>query len=132
MAVQIVKLLDTMQIVNITGGFVPKGAYASGIDYAVGDSVDWNGSSYVMFNNAASNVSPSNVTYWQVVANKGDTGLTGNNGSDGAPGQGIATGGTTGQILAKNSNTNYDTQWVDNTGGSGISAATALAYATAL
>ena len=38
-------------------------------------------------------------------------------GVPGAPGQGVPTGGTTGQVLAKNSNTNYDTEWVDASGG---------------
>lgn len=31
----------------------------------------------------------------------------------------IPTGGTTGQVLAKNSGTNYDVEWVDQTGGGG-------------
>ena len=35
----------------------------------------------------------------------------------GAPGIGIPAGGTTGQILAKVSDTDYDTEWVDQTGG---------------
>jgi hypothetical protein len=38
-------------------------------------------------------------------------------GVPGAPGQGVPVGGTTGQVLAKNSNTNYDTEWVDVSGG---------------
>ena len=32
--------------------------------------------------------------------------------ADGAPGQGVPTGGTTGQVLAKTNATNYNTQWV--------------------
>jgi nitrogen fixation protein len=38
-------------------------------------------------------------------------------GVPGAPGVGVPVGGTTGQVLAKNSNTNYDTEWVDVSGG---------------
>jgi hypothetical protein len=38
-------------------------------------------------------------------------------GVPGAPGQGVPVGGTTGQVLAKNSATNYDTEWVDVIGG---------------
>ena len=45
---------------------------------------------------------------------KGDTGAAGAKGDTGA---GVPTGGTTGQVLAKNSNTNYDTHWVDQSGG---------------
>lgn len=41
----------------------------------------------------------------------GDTGATGATGSTGPPGPGIAAGGTTGQMLVKNSATNYDTRW---------------------
>lgn len=32
---------------------------------------------------------------------------------------GVPTGGTTGQVLAKNSGTDYDTEWVDQSGGGG-------------
>lgn len=43
--------------------------------------------------------------------NPADEGLKGDPGTDGA---GVPTAGTTGQILAKNSNTNYDTEWADS------------------
>lgn len=39
--------------------------------------------------------------------------LVGTVGGSGTPGAGVPVGGTTGQILAKNSNTNYDTEWID-------------------
>lgn len=42
---------------------------------------------------------------------KGDTGDTG---AIGPVGSGIASGGTTGQVLIKNSNTDYDTSWRDD------------------
>ncbi|MES2275466.1 MAG: GDSL-type esterase/lipase family protein [Bacteroidota bacterium] len=52
----------------------------------------------------------------------GDTGPAGADGATGATGPGVVTGGTTGQILAKNSNTNFDTHWIDApTGGGGVS-----------
>lgn len=41
---------------------------------------------------------------------KGDTGATGNTGAAGA---GFPTGGLTGQVLSKNSNTDFDTHWID-------------------
>ncbi len=37
-------------------------------------------------------------------------------GANGSDGVGVPSGGTTGQVLAKNSNTNYDTEWVDQEG----------------
>lgn len=39
-------------------------------------------------------------------------------GRQGEPGEGIATGGSTGQILAKASSANYDTTWIDPADGS--------------
>lgn len=66
-----------VNIVNIPSGLVPKGAYNGATDYNVGDSVDYLGSSYVMFNNAGPGTLPTNTTYWQVLANKGNAGSTG-------------------------------------------------------
>ena len=43
---------------------------------------------------------------------KGDTGATGAAGAKGDAGAGVTAGGTTGQILAKKSNTDFDTQWI--------------------
>ena len=50
----------------------------------------------------------------------GGQGPQGPTGAAGAAGQGVPVGGTTGQVLAKASATNYDTAWV--TGGGGSSA----------
>lgn len=44
---------------------------------------------------------------------KGDTGSQGVAGTNGSNGVGVPTGGTTGQVLAKTSGTNYATQWVN-------------------
>jgi hypothetical protein len=49
----------------------------------------------------------------------GNDGAPGADGADGPPGPGVAAGGTTGQILAKNSNTDFDTEWVDAPTGGG-------------
>jgi hypothetical protein len=46
-------------------------------------------------------------------------GVDGQDGQDGAPGVGVPSGGTTGQVLAKASGTDYDTEWVNASGGSG-------------
>lgn len=83
---KIVKLTDPIQLVNIPGGLVPRGAYDNSTDYAVGDSVDYSGSSYVMFSDAGAGTLPTNTTYWQVLANKGATGATGATGSTGSQG----------------------------------------------
>jgi hypothetical protein len=49
-------------------------------------------------------------TTWDVVVT---TVVTGPQGPQGVAGAGVASGGSTGQILSKSSNTSYDTQWVD-------------------
>lgn len=41
-------------------------------------------------------------------------GPQGEPGEQGVPGPGVAIGGTAGQILAKSSSTNYDTNWINN------------------
>lgn len=41
----------------------------------------------------------------------------GDQGNQGPAGQGVPTGGTTGQVLAKSSNDDYATEWVDQAGG---------------
>ncbi len=46
---------------------------------------------------------------------QGPAGATGPAGADGADGVGVITGGTTGQVLAKASSTDYDTEWVTQT-----------------
>ena len=43
----------------------------------------------------------------------GATGATGPQGPQGPTGAGVPIGGTTGQVLAKVSNTDYDTEWID-------------------
>lgn len=47
----------------------------------------------------------------------GKDGKDGTNGVDGKDGIGIPNGGTTGQVLKKKSNTDYDTEWQDEEGG---------------
>jgi hypothetical protein len=45
--------------------------------------------------------------------------ITATIGAAGSPGIGVPDGGTTGQVLTKISNTDYDADWVDPTGGGG-------------
>lgn len=94
MAVSKVFLLNQTTPVVIPSGLVPKGAYDNGTDYAVGDSVDYNGSSYVMYVNAAAGVLPTDTTKWQVLANKGTTGSTGPTGATGPAGATGSVGAT--------------------------------------
>jgi hypothetical protein len=50
---------------------------------------------------------------------QGDVGPTGPSGPAGDAGVGVPVGGTTGQVLAKIDGTDYNTEWVDQTGGGG-------------
>lgn len=52
---------------------------------------------------------------------RGEKGEQGPQGLPGPTGPGVPTGGTTGQVLSKNSGSDYDTAWIDaGSGGSGI------------
>lgn len=61
----------------------------------------------------------------------GPEGPQGPQGGDGPAGVGVPVGGTTGQVLAKISATNYATAWVDQTGG-GVSPPFAISDTTGL
>ena len=54
---------------------------------------------------------------WSAVFEAGGHGTAGPRGLPGAPGQGVPAGGTTGQLLAKRSADNFDTQWTTDDGG---------------
>lgn len=57
-----------------------------------------------------------------LVGPQGETGPQGPQGVQGPAGTdgvGVPAGGTAGQVLAKIDGTDYNTQWVDQTGGSG-------------
>ena len=79
-------------MIIITGGLVPRGIYDDLVDYAVGDSVDYGGSSYVMSVDAPAGTLPTDTAYWQLLAEKGDTGPQGIPGDPGPPGADGAPG----------------------------------------
>jgi hypothetical protein len=72
---------DAAQII----GLMPKGAWSGATAYVAGDAVTSNGSSY-RCKLAHTNQAPPNVTYWDLLASKGDTGATGAQGIQGATG----------------------------------------------
>lgn len=59
----------------------------------------------------------------------GPAGANGADGADGADGVGVPAGGTAGQVLSKIDGTDYNTQWVDQSGG-GITSLNSLTDAT--
>lgn len=115
MAVDLVYNLNPSVVV--ASGLNPTGAYNGATAYNKGDSVSYNGSSYVAIQSTTGNL-PTNTTYWQVLAQEG---------ANGTNGQGVPTGGSAGQVLTKNSATNYDDSWQTPTSkGFIIAMATAL------
>lgn len=77
-------------------------------------------------------------TVWVLKGNiRGPSGLNGTDGADGQDGIGVPSGGTTGQVLVKVSNADYDTGWVNQKIRSVLSSnisstSTTLANATGL
>lgn len=61
------------------------GAYAGGTAYILNDVVSYLGSTYINILAGTGNL-PTNVTYWEVVASKGDQGIQGDAGTDGTDG----------------------------------------------
>lgn len=60
----------------------------------------------------------------------GPTGPQGPAGADGADGLGVPSGGTTGQLLAKASNADNDTEWVDASSGSSWAFVSSFTWST--
>lgn len=69
---RLVKLTDKLNQIIITGGLVPRGDYDALTVYNVGDSVEYNGSSYVLYATAIAGTLPTDDNYWQLLADKGD------------------------------------------------------------
>ncbi len=89
------------QQTTITGQW--KGPWSSGATYAMGDSVFYSGSSYISLQDVNLNHQPdTSPSWWDLLAEEG---------ADGAAGQGVPTGGTAGQVLTKNSSTDFDDSW---------------------
>lgn len=71
---KIVKLLDAINI-SLTGPSFT-GAYNNGTTYSIGQSVSYNGSSYVALKVTTGNL-PTDTSFWQILAEKGEQGGTG-------------------------------------------------------
>lgn len=65
--------------------YLSKGAYNSATQYEKNDVVTYQGSSYVSLQSTQGNA-PTNTTYWQLIASKGDTGAQGEQGIQGPQG----------------------------------------------
>jgi hypothetical protein len=99
-------------------GIAGIGTWSAGATYQINHVVTYNGATWSSMLGSNTNQNPETATtYWKKIAAKGDTGATGTTGATGAAGPGVPTGGGTGQVLAKNSATDYDTAWSTPAGG---------------
>jgi hypothetical protein len=85
------------------------------------DVVNKDGVLYICLEAHTSDVFMTDLTNtkWEVFISN-TTGPTGDPGADGTDGQGVPVGGTAGQVLAKIDGTDYNTEWVDVSGGAGV------------
>lgn len=95
-----------------TGGQVL--AKVSGTDYAL-EWVDQTGGTGGTGDGTSGTSGTSGIN--GINGTSGTSGRNGTSGVNGADGIGIPVGGTSGQVLAKLSETNYEVEWVDQTGG---------------
>lgn len=111
---------------ELGSGFSWRGQFSSKESYNPGDCVRFSGSTFVNLR-SCTGVLPSTLpvqgfagkdAMWDLMAVQGDSGpagtngTIGSNGTNGTNGAGVQSGGTTDQVLAKNSNADYDTKWV--------------------
>jgi hypothetical protein len=102
------------------GATGPAGADGADATIAVGTTTTGAPGSSVIITNSGT----ANNAVFDFTIPRGDTGAdgadgaTGPAGADGADGQGVPTGGSTGQVLAKIDGTDFNTEWVDQSGGS--------------
>jgi hypothetical protein len=81
--VKVVKLLDAPVQINLNSGLNPLGEFNPLTSYVTGDSVSYQGSSYVAIQATTGNL-PTNNLFWQVIAEKGADGATGPQGPAGS------------------------------------------------
>jgi hypothetical protein len=63
MTFKLVKLIDPIQLVSVSGSLAYKGEYDSDTTYAVGDAVSYNDSSYIMHTLAAAGTAPTDTAH---------------------------------------------------------------------
>jgi len=104
---------------EFVGTITWRASWLTGTAYDYLDVVNKDGVLYICLEAHTSDVFMTDLTNtkWEVFISN-TTGPTGDPGADGTDGQGVPVGGTAGQVLAKASNADYVTEWVDASGGS--------------
>lgn len=96
---------------EFAGTITWRASWLTGTAYEYLDLVNKDGVLYICLEAHTSDTFMTDLTNdkWEVFISN----TTGPTGDAGADGQGVPTGGTTGQVLAKVDNTDYNTEWVD-------------------
>lgn len=107
-----------------TGTITWRSDWTTSTSYQNLDVVRYNGDLYICLEEHTSGTFATDLSSskWELFVENsvGPEGPQGDSGADGPAGQGVPTGGTTGQVLAKIDGTNYNTEWVDQSGGAGV------------
>lgn len=111
----------TQSTINFIPSTTQNGQFTIGAEVEVGDPIiiackgsgTYEGRTWVVVGSVMSFASTSHVAVVDVTGVTETTGEQGQQGQAGAAGVGVPSGGTTGQVLAKSSATNYDTEWVN-------------------
>ena len=98
----------------------PQGETGVGIDEIIVDESTESGGSNMVTIHTTDGKQTDFIIKNGIDGQQGAQGPQGPEGPQGSTGQGLVAGGTTGQILQKKSDVDYDTEWVDNKGGSGL------------
>ena len=103
---------------EFVGTITWRASWLTGTAYDYLDVVNKDGVLYICLEAHTSDVFMTDLTNtkWEVFISN----TTGPTGDPGADGQGVPVGGTAGQVLAKVDGTDYNTEWVDSSGGAGI------------
>lgn len=102
---------------GVNATLTARGEWNAATNYVLNDVVTSGGQLWRALRNNI-NVTPVAGAGWELTVAKGGagaTGATGPQGAAGATGVGVPTGGTGGQLLRKNSVTDYDSSWADAT-----------------
>lgn len=101
---------------EFSGTITWRASWLTSTAYDYLDVVNRDGVLYICLEGHTSDTFMTDLTNdkWEVFISN----TTGPTGDAGADGQGVPVGGTTGQVLAKASNADYVTEWVDASGGS--------------
>ena len=106
---------------EFSGTITWRASWLTSTAYDYLDVVNRDGVLYICLEGHTSDTFMTDLTNdkWEVFISN-TTGPTGDPGADGTDGQGVPVGGTAGQVLAKIDGTDYNTEWVDVSGGAGV------------